>query len=190
MGATLYNHQFSWLIHLWVIIRGFKIQLQQIILLLLVYELTVSYAEEMARLPGLSATKTYLKASDNYPQAENEMKEWHLEANFIGGQQLQEKYACLCKSWVNFQVKQLHACYLSQIICESLEYGMNLLVSHVGPNWVLSFPKFILKFSPISPLCKIIFDHSTVPWVAFLCIFQQWQDYFVKKVNYYGYHTL
>ena len=46
--------------------------------------------------------QVYLKASDNYPQADNEMKEWHLEANFIGGQQLQKKFACLCKSWVNF----------------------------------------------------------------------------------------
>ena len=40
------------------------------------------------------------------------------------------------------------------------------------------------------PLCKIIFEHSTVPWVAFLCIFQRWQDYFIKKVNYYSMYNV
>lgn len=60
-------------------------------------------------------------------------------------------------------------------------------------NWVLSFEfswNLFWNLAQFCPLCKIIFDHSTVPWVAFFCIFQQWQDYFVKKVNYYSMYNV
>ena len=89
--------------------------------------------------------------------------------------------------------------YMHAIFARLSASLLNMVWSSSSPIWVqnsrmeLSFEfswKLFWNLAQFCPLCKIIFDHSTVPWVAFFCIFQQWQDYFVKKVNYYSMYNV
>lgn len=134
--------------------------------------------------------QVYLKASDDYPQAER-MTSW---SHFHWWPATPEK---ICLSL------QVMGQFLSETITCMLSLPDYLRVSWIwsssSPIWVqnsrmeLSFEfswNLFWNLAQFSPLCKIIFDHSTVPWVAFFCIFRQWQDYFIKKVNYYSMYNV
>ena len=130
--------------------------------------------------------QVYLKASDNYPQAER-MTSW---SHFYWWPATPEKICLSLQVMGQFLSETIITCMLSlpdYLRASWIWYeAPRLPYESKTPewNWVLSFEfswNLFWNLAQFCPLCKIIFDHSTVPWVAFFCIFRQWQDYFIKK---------